>query len=517
MSTASVLRRLPLRATRLDGLRDLRARGTRDSVVWALGAVAVAIAIGAVSALGPAAVIPLAIALIVPAVITLWGATMTDILIASIFLEVVSFGGLTLSRLLAPIAVVIVAMALIRGRVNFHPGPILVPMAAYVTWATASGIWSVSLPHTIEILGSLGIALVYMVSFATLVHDERDLKRALNVLAVASIIIGLVSTLSFAGIGVFAGDSLQGGRSQGGVGDPNFFANVQLVALPLMLLLATEAKTWLGRAFFGLATLMAITSILSTLSRGGMIALVVVFLILPCLPAAWYLGSKRQKTAVMIALVVCVGGLFTRPGFRAEIVNRVNTLFASSNAAESGGSSAGSGRTELWKAAFASIEERPIFGLGLGAYPSQSNRLLFETPGVNLELFSVDKHPDGIEVHSAYIGTTVDLGFIGLAFFLSMLTATMLWLGRLASRARDVGAIFLGRVAVALNLSMVGWVISSTFIETETARPLWIIMGLTLAIGKIVQRHESAARAGQRSDAVAAFAPANDNSEPAQG
>jgi O-antigen ligase len=516
MSTASVPRRLPLRAARLDGLRDLRARGTRDSVIWALGAIAVAIAIGAVSALGPAAFIPLAIALIVPAVITLWGATMTDILVASIFLEVVSFGGLTISRLLAPIALVVVAMALIRGRVNFHPGPILVPMAAYVLWALASGIWSVSLPHTLEIQASLAIALVYMLSFATLVHDERDLKRALVVLTVASVIVGLISTLSFAGIGAFGGDSLQGGRSQGGVGDPNFFANVQLIAMPLMLLLAAEAKTWIGRAFFGMATLLAITSILSTLSRGGMIALVVVFLILPWIPAAWYLGTKRQKAAVMVALAVCVGGLFTRPGFREEIVNRVESLFVSSSDAEASGSSAGSGRTELWKAAFASIEERPVLGLGLGAYPSQSNRLLFETPGVNLDLFSVDKHPDGIEVHSAYIGTTVDLGFIGLTFFLALLAATMLWLGRLASRAREIGAVFLGRAAVALNLSMVGWVISSTFIETETARPLWIIMGLTLAIGKIVQRHESSVRAGRRSDGIAA-APPTTNLSPAQG
>ncbi len=463
--------------------------------MWALAGIVIAIAVGALAATGPAALIPLAVAIVIPMVVVLWGATMTDILIASIFLEVVSFGGLTLSRLLAPLALVIVTVALIKGRVKFHPGPLLIPIIAYVLWATASGIWTVSIPHTTEILSSLGIALVYMLSFATLVHDERDLKRTMTVLAVASVIVGLVSTLSFAGIPVLAGGSLQSGRSQGGVGDPNFFANVQLVAMPLLLLLAVESKRWMARGFFAMATLMSITSIFSTLSRGAMIALVFFFLILPFIPAPWFLGSRRQKQVVMIALLVCVGGLFTRPGFREEVVGRVQTLFVKSNAAQDGGSGAGSGRTELWKAAFSSIGERPILGLGLGAYPSQSNRLLFESPGVNLELIS--NHPNGIEVHSAYIGTTVDLGFIGLGIFLSMLATLVVWLCRLAARARAIGAIFAGRVAVALVLSMVGWIISSTFIETETARPLWIVMGFAFAIGKIVHRHEQQARSRQ--------------------
>lgn len=495
MSTAQSVDR-PGTIPGLPWLRELLARGTSESVAWALLAIVLGIAIGALSAVGPAALIPLAVAVVVPATVLLWGATMTDVLIASIFLEVLSFGGLTLSRLLAPVALVVVTLALIKGRVSFRPGPLIVPMTAYVLWAIASGIWSVSLPHTLEIQASLIIALVYMVSFATLVHDERDLHRTLVVLALASFVIGMLSTLSFAGIQILAsGGDLQGGRGQGGVGDPNFFANVQLVAMPLILVLAATARSTFARAFFGFATIVAITSIFATLSRGAMIALVVIALILPFLPAHWLLGTRRQKAFVLLALAVCMAGLFTRPTFRQEVVSRVQTLFVSKTEQAADGASAGSGRTELWKAAFASIEERPWIGLGLGAYPSQVNRLLFETPGVRLDLIS--SHPNGIEAHSAYIGTTADLGFIGLAAFVSMVLTTMAWLARLAARARRVGADFLGRIATALVLSMVGWAISSTFIETETARPLWIIMGLTFALGKLISRVEARTRAAQ--------------------
>ncbi len=457
--------------------------------VWILAAIVLAIAVAAVSAIGGTALAALTVAVVLPAIVVIWGATMTDVLVASIFLEVISFGGLTISRLLAPLALVVLVVSVIRGRVRFHPGPLLIPMTAYVLWALASGIWTVSLPHTQEILGSLMIALVYMASFAILVHDERDLRRTLSVLAIASLAIGLVSTLSFAGvISIFGGDSLQSGRGQGGVGDPNFFANVQLVALPVILVLATSAKTKAAKAIFGFATIVAITSIFATLSRGAMIALVVLIVVVPFIPAPWLIGTPRQKAAVLLILAVCLGGLFTRPTFRAEVIGRVQTLFVPQSQQAADGSSSGSGRTELWKAGMASIRERPALGLGLGAFPSQSNRLLFGTPGVKLDLIAA--HPNGIEVHSAYIGTAVDLGFIGLTAFLAMIGTTIVWLGQLAARARRLGLTFVARIASALVLSMIAWAISSTFIETETARPLWIVMGLAFAIGKLVHRAE---------------------------
>ncbi len=482
-ATAGQIALPPEPARRLNGLE------------WILAAIVVAIAVGAIAALGGAAVLPLIVVLAAPVVVLAWGATMSDVLIASVFLEVIQFGGLTISRLLAPIALLVVVIALIRGNARFQPAPLLVPIAAYAMWGIASGIWTVSPSHTTRILGSLGIALTYMAAFAILVDDKRDLRRTFAVLGGASIAIGLSSIAAFVGYPVFATESLQDGRSQGGVGDPNFFANVQLVALPILLLMATQARTRGARIFFGIGTVVAVASVFATLSRGGMLALVVVALILPFIPARAYLGTPRQKTAVLIMLAVAVGVLFTLPTFRAEVVDRVQTLFAPQQVYDDdyeeggGGSSSGSGRTELWKAAFTSIGERPLHGLGLGAFPSQSTQLLFRTPGVQLDRIAT--HVDGIEAHSAYIGTTVDLGFIGLAFFLSILITLFVSLLRLARRAQRRNELFIARLAIAMILSLVGWAISSAFIETETARPLWILIGLTFALEKIVRRAES--------------------------
>jgi O-antigen ligase len=305
----------------------------------------------------------------------------------------------------------------------------------------------------------------------------------LFVVACGSLVIGAWSLASFKGWVVGSSSGLQGGRATGGVGDPNFFANIQLVVLPIVLVLAAEAKVRWQRYFLGFTALVGVASILSTLSRGGLIALILVLVLIPFIPARAIFPSPRHKAVIIAFLAVGLLVLFSRPGFRGEVVKRATTIFNSQQADQSG-SSAGSGREEIWKAATHSIRDHPVLGVGFGAFKSVSNQLLYTTPGVDLGKFP--PRPNGIETHSAYIGTTAELGPFGLFLFLGVIISTMLALRRTAVRARDAGAHFLSRVSNALVLSLVGWALSSMFIETETSRPLWIVIGLSLALPKLV-------------------------------
>jgi O-antigen ligase len=460
----------------------VRKESQRSSARWAFLAAASAAAVGAGSAYNPSYAAALALAVVILIVALRRPSNLLLLLVASIFLEVITLGGVTISRLVAPVALLIVVIELLRGTGRLVVRPPLLFALAYSGWALASGMWTVSTSHTLNLLGSLAIALVYMLSFAVLVDSERQLKAVIYVLAACSLLIGIASLLTFAGHPIFAGD-LQAGRTQGGVGDPNFFANVQLVAFPLVLVLAAaEKRFWLrwGLAFTALVT---IASVLSTLSRGGLIALVLVLLIIPFVPARSLFASPKQKMAIVLILAAGLLVLFSRPGFRGEVVTRAQTIFT--GGAETG-STSGSGRTELWRAARHSIDDHPLVGLGFGAFPAVSTDLLNSTPGVDLS--KIAAHPKGIEVHSAYLGTAADLGLIGLALFISVLVATGLTLRRTAVLAREAGELFVGRVAAALVLSLVAWSISSIFIETETSRPLWIVVGLSLALAKLAER-----------------------------
>lgn len=455
---------------------------------WAALAAVAGIVLGSATAVNITAGLGVAVVIALATAMVLRPASILVVLMLSVFIEVISVGGVTISRLVAPIALMVVLIELLRGKTAVRRGPQLFWACAYSTLAVASGLWTVSASHTTILLASLAIALTYMLAFAALLDSEQRLRGVLHILALGSLLIGAWSLASFKGWTIGPGGSLQSGRAQGGVGDPNFFANVQLVAFPIILVLAADTKKRWLRYGLGFTALVTLASILSSLSRGGLIALLLLLALIPFVPARSLLGSPRQKAVVMLILAIGLAGLFSRAGFRTEVVHRATTIFSKQ---DQSGSSAGSGREELWKAAKHSIRERPLLGLGYGAFPAVSNELLLRTPDVDLEKVPLK----GLVAHSAYFGTAAELGLPGLGLLLALLISTMIALRRAAVRARLAGALFLSRISNALVLSLVGWAVSSMFIETETARPLWIVIGISLALPRLIDAATAAERA----------------------
>jgi putative inorganic carbon (hco3(-)) transporter len=444
---------------------------------WTGLAVASALALGVAVGVDVRIALALAIALILGLVLVIRPTVLLPVLVASIFVEVVSLGGVTISRLLAPLALLAMFFASTRPGFQLRASPPLFWATAYGLWALASGLWSVRLDGTFFLLGSLAIALVYMLAFATVLSTRRQLEDVLYVLAFASLGIGLFA------IGAFLlgyADQLLEGRASGGTGDPNFFAAYQLVALPLVLVMAVEARRRWLRLLLYATVLVIIASVLTSVSRGGVLTLVALTALMVVLPARTLFRSPRQKAIVLLAVVV--GGAFALKAGSDVVVPRLTSIFDQSVSASSEGQ--GSGRLEFWAAAGTSIRERPVFGLGYGAFGRVSNELILRTPGIQFSHFEL--RPTGSQAHSAYLGTTAELGVIGLVLFLGLLLSTALALRRTARRARETRAYFVMRVANALLLSLVGWSIASLFLSSETSRGLWIVVGMTLALPKLI-------------------------------
>ena len=212
----------------MSAVAEPRLLGSRlRAAQWAaVGSVAAA-ALGLATAVNPMAGIGLAIMIGVAVATVLRPASILVILMLSVFVEIISVGGVTISRLIAPVALLVVLFELGRGGAKLRPGPQLFWAVAYSLLALASALWTVSASHTMYGIASLAIALTYMLCFGALLESEQQLRRLLYVLAVGSLVVGAWSLASFKGwtIGPSPEDSLQGGRAQGGVGDPNFFAS----------------------------------------------------------------------------------------------------------------------------------------------------------------------------------------------------------------------------------------------------------------------------------------------------
>jgi O-antigen ligase len=408
--------------------------------------------------------------------------TLLWILAGSVFIEVVSVEGTAISRVLAPLALLTVVVQLLRGRASIRPAGPLFCAGAYSVWALASGLWTTSLPGTTYLLGSLLIALVYMLAFASLLDSRRALEHVLWVLACASLLLGFLS-FQRVSAALHFGQLLESGRSQGGVGDPNSFAAIQLVTLPLVIVLAVNARKRWQQLVLYIAVTVIIASILTTLSRGGFIGLAVLLVLLVLAPYRLLFGSRRNKATAL--LVVAFGAGAISIWHASSLTRRVETIFGQINP----GAEQGSGRIEMWKAAGTSIAERPWLGLGYGAFPNSSNELLFRTPGVDLQHYT--PRVRGEPAHSAYIESLAEVGIVGLALYLALLVSTGRALRRTSLRAREEGEEFIAMVATALLLGLVTWVITSLFLSLETARTFWIVMGLSLSLPRLLPSERS--------------------------
>jgi O-antigen ligase len=438
---------------------------------WLTLAAATSTAIGVAATFGPKIAVAVTVAALLAAAVALRPSLVLPAMIASVFIEIVSVGGIAVTRLIAPLACIVLVLALVQGTARIRSGPPLLWAAAYAFWALTSTLWTVDLGHTEFLLGSLAIALVYMFAFAGLLTSRRELQYVLSAFAVTAFAVGILAIVGFFLSLPF---ELESGRTSGGTGDPNFFATYQIIALPLVLVLASvAAKRWV-RIALHVTVLIIIASVFTSVSRGGLLTLMIVVGLMLVLPARTVFRSTRQKAALLI--IVAVGGFTSFQAAGPEVATRINSIFQQDKT--------GSGRLNDWRGAWLSIQERPVLGLGYGTFVGESIDLIRRTPGADLVNFQL-REP-GEAVHSVYIGTTAELGFPGLFLLLGLLVSTGRALRKTARRGQLAGDWFLARTANALFLGLVGWAFASIFLSSETSRSLWTIVGLTLALPKLL-------------------------------
>jgi hypothetical protein len=422
-------------------------------------------------------------AVVVTALVAARPVLLLHVAVVTVFFEHSTFSGMAVTRLLAPLAVIVVVAEVLRGTGRIRFGAPLGWAIAYAGWAAASGIWTASGDGTRFLLQSLAIAFLFMLAFAALVNDERDLRGVLYTLTFASALTGALSVFAFAWqIQIPYLELLQAGRSQGGVGDPDFFAGMQLVVAPVVLVLAAEARS--GRVRIALyAGLFAIlASVFTSLSRGGFIAIVVLGLLFLASRPERMFRSRHEKAIALVVVALGLAALFSRPYFRAEVVGRAETIYAP----QTQNDASGSGRTNIWKAAVRTIGEHSLLGVGFGSFIYVSQDLILNTPGVDPQVLQLRADGENFVAHNTYLGTAAELGVIGLILYVGVLVSTLLVLRRLAAAGSTRGSPFAGRVAHALALGLAAWAVATVFLSGETARMLWVVVGLALALPKLL-------------------------------
>jgi O-antigen ligase len=337
------------------------------------------------------------------------------------------------------------------------------PLAGLAAWLPLSLAGAYD-PHA----GTI-VALRYLTFFAlvflvvqTVGGDRRAAVRIVDAAVAAGAAAALVGLASFA-----AGAE----RAYGPINDPNDYAFMLAVTVPLALYRVRWAPSRPYRALATLALLAIVAAILTTLSRSAVTGLAAAGVWAICtrrVPLRWVAVALGGALTVGLALYLWMPQLVALALLLKEHAAQGNVDL----------------RLLAWRVALREAGSSPVLGVGPGNFEVRFDE--FSLPPVAGE--------GPLAVHNAYLSVLAELGVPGLAMFLAWLA-----LGWARLRRRVPGDPEADALQGALAGGFVVAAVGALFLTQQFYSPLWLLpaLGATLAAGgRVVGRHH-APRPGQ--------------------
>jgi Mrp family chromosome partitioning ATPase/O-antigen ligase len=422
----------------------------RTGVLWLLVGLAMVpvLAAAALSAWG------VAVAVVVAALagLGLWvwrrGFAFIEMAAFLIHFDGIGAGPVRLGRVLAAVAFGLLLWKLLveRWRPPAIPARHWIPPLLLLVLGVASGAWSSRISAWLFGVGLLGLALAYFSVAGLMVDSHEKIEQYLRAYWVG----GLFGS----GAGVLA--LFLGTRSMGFGGDPNYFGLLQASMIALTIHYRRHATTPRQRNWYTVALLFVFAGAAGAGSRSGIIGACLV-IIVSMVTRPRLSGVARVRTGMTAVVVAGVTFL---------------VLFVANPANLSRGfSDRGAGRLDAWASTVLLIQERPVFGQGLGQLRYKVLPNLAETAGVK----ELDVQREDLAAHNTWLDIQGDLGLAGSLVWNSMIAVTLL--GFLRPRWAQTREL-----STTLVVMMVP-VLSSAFFQPLINNKLaWSLIGLSAAL-----------------------------------
>jgi O-antigen ligase len=220
-------------------------------------------------------------------------------------------------------------------------------------------------------------------------------------------------------------------RGLGMLHDPNTLGQFLLLILPLLFVAKSDAGLGVGWLGAIPTTLVFLLGVYFTGSRGAMLGLAVLVGLL--------LVRRLRTTGAIIATVVGGLGLL--------IVNAYKTRTISL--------SGGMDRLAIWSDGLSYFRQSPLWGIGPRAF--------------------MDRY--GMTAHNSFLLVAAELGIIGYFLWMSMILVTLIQLNRIPAIVGKSDPSLV-RWAVALKISLGGYLFTSFFLSRAYELPLFMLLGM---------------------------------------
>ncbi len=342
-------------------------------------------------------------------------------------------------------------------------------LAALLAWLALSLFWARDDVMAWHELVSWLIAAVAFLLVSTAIANGNEVKLVLLAFvagALLSVVLGWVGLgRSEHVVGTAALGSI-GKRFTGAEGNPNDLAAQLVPATAFAVALAVDQRRWLARLALAGVAVALVVALVSTQSRGGLLAFAAVLIAAPLV--FW---RQHRQALIAIVLVVAVAGA----GF---------ALFGTARQRVTGPDEGGSGRSTLWLVAWRMAKDTSPVGVGLNNYrvvaPDYTRR-----PGSLRYVTQID---DRDVVHNTYLELLAETGIVGLALFLAVVGACLAAARRAQRLFERLGRRDLARISGAVLLASVAILVTQVFSSGAYDIRFWVVFALGPALLAIASR-----------------------------
>jgi putative inorganic carbon (hco3(-)) transporter len=246
--------------------------------------------------------------------------------------------------------------------------------------------------------------------------------------------------------------------------DNNDAAMFMAMAIPLLVCLAPEVANRWGRYLMYAAAGLTIPAVVTTGSRGGLLALGAAVFMTLWRRFTWWKAAIAGSGVLWLTLSLAP----------SETVDRYSTI------ADYEQDASAVGRLDAWKTAMAMAADRPLTGVGFG-----QDVFLQQFP--NYRVREVAPYA----AHSVWFSLLGETGYVGLGLYVCLILSALVVTHRVMHRAEEQGGgreDWAWRYAAGIQGAIATFVVGGTFLSQATFEFVLLLYAVTVPLAVIRER-----------------------------
>lgn len=277
-------------------------------------------------------------------------------------------------------------------------------------------------------------------------------------------VVWTVALSAFAlSISVVLGDSAER-MSASSTYDPNDLAFIMVTLLPLIYY-HSLGKSGFKKLLLAMTMILMVIAILATVSRGGFIGLIVIFMVI-CRKQ----GMRLKSVIGPLVVLLIVFRIFAPTTYW----DRISTMISPN---EDYNISGEGGRIEIWESGLKLMIRNPLTGVGISCFEEGEGQQHGERGG------------KWMTAHNSFIQLGAELGLIGLFLFIKLLVSSIKRLREY--RRQNESGLLPNWLFDGTEVALYGYMTTGFFLSQAYSPVLYLLIGLVVVSNKIVASSRS--------------------------